>query len=251
MRGEHPSYEHVSVSEAGSSPHARGTLRPAQHDHRRGGIIPACAGNTSSRKRRARWRRDHPRMRGEHQHDRHGADVRTGSSPHARGTQRNDLEAVRKLGIIPACAGNTLHRTARPESCGDHPRMRGEHLHPIIDLLIIVGSSPHARGTLRAMLPENRKQGIIPACAGNTLVCLRLKLGNRDHPRMRGEHLRAGRERPAGPGSSPHARGTRFPVGWRHAGVGIIPACAGNTHRIRKPTCRHVDHPRMRGEHKA
>ena len=118
----------------GSSPHARGTL--------------GCL------RLKPKWPRDHPRMRGEH---------------HVR-RRRHRLE----LGIIPACAGNTRQqrlgawriRGSSPHargtrswckawSCrrGDHPRMRGEHPPPL-------GG-------------RERVSGIIPACAGNTLIYLR------------------------------------------------------------------------------
>ena len=95
-------------------------------------------------------------------------------------------------------------------STRDHPRMRGEHLHPPVRLstslriipacagstntannyvVLCTGSSPHARGAL---------------ATGQTLSC-----PARDHPRMRGEHEEVG---------------DRVLVG-----RGIIPACAGST----------------------
>ena len=50
-----------------------------------------------------------------------------------------------------------------------------------------------------------------------------------DHPRMRGEHDCVPEDLPLDSGSSPHARGTLDADGAVVAGVGIIPACAGNT----------------------
>ena len=52
------------LSEMGSSPLARGLLRPRRPLWRRSRIIPARAGFTCSRKRRFRSARDHPRSRG-------------------------------------------------------------------------------------------------------------------------------------------------------------------------------------------
>ena len=66
MRGEHLLSAVDSHRCPGSSPHARGartfplTRLPAAR------IIPACAGSTRNALGRHRWRRDHPRMRGEH-----------------------------------------------------------------------------------------------------------------------------------------------------------------------------------------
>ena len=93
--------------------------------------------------------------------------------------------------------------------------------------------------------------GIIPACAGNTRTPTRSRRCRWDHPRMRGEHAFELDARQLSRGSSPHARGT--PI-WQLAVYGfpgIIPACAGNTANRRSRTVPAWDHPRMRGEHYA
>ena len=68
--------------------------------------------------------------------------------------------------------------------------MRGEH--PISPPVRIpdLGSSPHARGTLKATVTYNHNIGIIPACAGNTNIVRGSLLAVWDHPRMRGEHFK-------------------------------------------------------------
>ena len=176
------------------------------------GIIPACAGSTSALARaharsvgsspHARGAprrlprlhprgRDHPRMRGEHA----GA----------------DRARLPDIGIIPACAGSTIASS----------------------MLVLpwLGSSPHARGALRA---------------GSSSPCR-----SWDHPRMRGEHCRSWQA--------------------RHGKLRIIPACAGSTleqmdpqtltkgssphargapRRSPRPAAPIWDHPRMRGEHR-
>ncbi len=73
------------------------------------------------------------------------------------------------------------------------------------------------------------KNGIIPACAGNTTAFLGYL-----HPKV---------------GSSPRVRGTprRHDRHWR--GVGIIPACAGNTMSVIFSRTEVRDHPRVCGEH--
>ncbi len=72
----------------------------------------------------------------------------------------------------------------------DHPRMRGEHA--IIGLWnnSEAGSSPHARGAHLVRTLHRLVEGIIPACAGSTGGPARGLFLQRDHPRMRGEHLK-------------------------------------------------------------
>ena len=54
--------------------------------------------------------------------------------------------------------------------------------------------------------------------------------------------------RPLG-GSSPHVRGALWQGGIKKGDEGIIPACAGSTHRVRHGARLRRDHPRMCGEH--
>ena len=66
---------------------------------------------------------------------------------------------------------------------------------------------------------------------------------------MRGEHASMHAWVHGMPGSSPHARGTRFVDDVLYVKSGIIPACAGNTQRYFTTVQPFRDHPRMRGEH--
>ena len=189
MRGEHPIMQCLECGKKGSSPHARGTLYRELSAFCGCGIIPACAGNTRAKKFQIVQTRDHPRMRGEHcRMD--GRNVRLpGSSPHARGTLRVFRWGGFLLGIIPACAGNTQSANRHRRLCRDHPRMRGEHAEYAFPRKPRRGSSPHARGTLFRHATHSLYFGIIPACAGNTWICLGNCMPRRDHPRMRGEHF--------------------------------------------------------------
>ena len=192
----------------GSSPHARGTLAGNMTVRVSPGIIPACAGNTVQSGEDDASPVDHPRMRGEHFSWSMTVSDSSGSSPHARGTLDDADWDAEHAGIIPACAGNTSDSRSRPARGRDHPRMRGEHRVGSVVLAGFEGSSPHARGT-----PGNPNliypgEGIIPACAGNTSQGIGYATRRRDHPRMRGEHLRCSKILRQSPGSSPHARGT-------------------------------------------
>ena len=127
MRGEHIDVWLDDFMREGSSPHARGTRRQWRGHGQSAGIIPACAGNTNHGRGFLRCRRDHPRMRGEHQPRQRHRRGDWGSSPHARGTLDGGSRKIRQHGIIPACAGNTCAILSAPPSPKDHPRMRGEH----------------------------------------------------------------------------------------------------------------------------
>ena len=168
-------------------------------------------------------------MRGEHFRRVDVCVAPLGSSPHARGTPRERPITRVHRGIIPACAGNTAQRESELGRDWDHPRMRGEHFGVSHFSAVNMGSSPHARGTHCPPYAHKRRDGIIPACAGNTSTGIRAPESTRDHPRMRGEHITLSLVVSPVPGSSPHARGTRPLSCWRCCHVGIIPACAGNT----------------------
>ena len=148
MCGEHSGPKPAPKGMPGSSPHVRGAhslyLRQLFAD----GIIPACAGSTSTIRDVCYRHGDHPRMCGEH-------DIRR-SLPRTA------------CGIIPACAGSTPTRPRITNSARDHPRMCGEHSFLSILKMFSMGSSPHVRGAQRGCYQGLRAGGIIPACAGST-----------------------------------------------------------------------------------
>ena len=127
--------------------------------------------------------------------------------------------------------------------------MRGEHRILDIHKYAMQGSSPHARGTHPAKCLTQSTKGIIPACAGNTCGMVHGRAQIRDHPRMRGEHLKLDFIDSLHTGSSPHARGTPRIQIRLYCQPGIIPACAGNTTGLTAAALLLTDHPRMRGEH--
>ena len=147
-----------------------------------------------------------------------------------RGTPLQETHRPRPNGIIPAYAGNTDQSIILFPSCGDHPRVCGEHSSRMLEKLASVGSSPRMRGTHQRTLPTPARTGIIPAYAGNTSET------PRNPPR-------------GGGGSSPRMRGTRPFDRVRAFDRGIIPAYAGNTSGEAKNVLMASDHPRVCGEH--
>ena len=173
--------------------------------------------------------RDHPRRCGEH--------------------RRCPCIAYYNPGIIPTCAGSTQGRGAWWPLSWDHPRRCGEHSTVPFGATVRRGSSPHVRGA-RFMDRDNvHEEGIIPACAGSTLLELQNLLLYGDHPRMCGEHIEPTWYAVAVSGSSPHVRGALGRRSDVPIPAGIIPACAGSTRHERPARLRPGDHPRMCGEH--
>jgi len=215
--------------EGGSSPRARGAPDQGRGRLVGRGIIPACAGSTSSSTTTGPTRGDHPRVRGEHIETLLLVDRQVGSSPRARGAPPRRARTPCARGIIPACAGSTIPAVQQVGSPG--------------------GSSPRARGARGRSTLTSGEHGIIPACAGSTSVSLPAPLGAGDHPRVRGEHAAAAGTGASGAGSSPRARGAPAPAASPARRPGIIPACAGSTRTgaVRPP--ERGDHPRVRGEH--
>ena len=209
MRGEHWRSPPACTSPRGSSPHARGAHHLVLDRLVNRGLIPACAGSTSSGPWWTPGGPAHPRMRGEHSSHAKISPRSPGSSPHARGARSLPHGEGYRARLIPACAGSTQDYDAAYMIDRAHPRMRGEHLvrgttHGLVD-----GSSPHARGARDLALPPVVHPGLIPACAGSTANA------NTGTARSRG--------------SSPHARGARDQAGAVRVSGGLIPACAGST----------------------
>ena len=228
MGGEHATAATWVPSGYGSSPRGRGTQILLLHDSVLGRIIPAWAGNTWSTSFASVSTPDHPRVGGEHEYRPEPGIPGCGSSPRGRGTLFEDPLLRLGVRIIPAWAGNTLHRNRK--SCGtpDHPRVGGEHdgLHRIGAGKF--GSSPRGRGThgrdqvallASRIIPawagntggSSRTElvaRIIPAWAGNTAEAFQASLAWADHPRVGGEHLSLKYSAYALPGSSPRGRGT-------------------------------------------
>ena len=112
--GEHLAFIKFCAVSLGSSPRMRGTPIPRIFGTLFDGIIPAYAGNTTTRSARKSATRDHPRVCGEHRSaERAEAQIR-GSSPRMRGTRWRGHVVHQEQGIIPAYAGNTLSWGVKP-----------------------------------------------------------------------------------------------------------------------------------------
>ena len=92
----------------GSSPRVRGAAVWAYTVSGISGIIPACAGSSTSSSSDKNSRRDHPRVCGEQARPNQSAHNGAGSSPRVRGAALASNGGRSQYGIIPACAGSRL-----------------------------------------------------------------------------------------------------------------------------------------------
>ena len=127
--------------------------------------------------------------------------------------------------------------------------MCGEHPTPPDTISQGDGSSPRVRGTHQLQVGVGDHPRFIPACAGNTPVGAPRRRFLPVHPRVCGEHSQLADGAYAFTGSSPRVRGTHRPHRRRGWDGRFIPACAGNTRRLRPAPRPVAVHPRVCGEH--
>ena len=172
-----------------------------------------------------------------------------GTSPHTRGSPGIPRRVQTGEGNIPAYAGITrgLPPTSRPRR--EHPRIRGDHLFLLTSTISYLGTSPHTRGSPKAVFIGGSRYGNIPAYAGITAWTRWETSSTREHPRIRGDHGRSTTGHATYEGTSPHTRGSRRFLFFLRFPAGNIPAYAGITGpgRIRIPG--RWEHPRIRGDH--
>ena len=248
LRGEQITYTYFNSGRPGSPPLARGTVKWAGRRREARGITPACAGNSARSMGTIAVAWDHPRLRGEQlvEAPSFGKDI--GSPPLARGTVYISSKIHSRIGITPACAGNSKPSLTFSRFIGDHPRLRGEQCLQRLQHLHVLGSPPLARGTVSSGNSSPPIHGITPACAGNSSGSSVSSRFCQDHPRLRGEQgidllvalIQAG--------SPPLARGTAQRSDCPAWNTGITPACAGNSASLRLRCPLFGDHPRLRGE---
>ena len=189
-------------------------------------------------------------MRGEYVGIIDTTDEAQGSPPLARGILRIKVEDIIRLGITPACAGNTLWPVILRPCNRDHPRLRGEYNLRDVELAYKEGSPPLARGIPVGLYVISNGDGITPACAGNTKKESVAIPSTWDHPRLRGEYLSDLLVETFRTGSPPLARGIPSRSIFSVTACGITPACAGNTYLLSSAHRHTWDHPRLRGEYK-
>ena len=246
--GENPTHQSTRDRPPGSSPRVRGKLGLREKWYADHGLIPACAGKTSSRPARSTRTWAHPRVCGEN--DDTGGETRAiaGSSPRVRGKRPMDSRRDQASGLIPACAGKTGCGRRRTPWAGAHPRVCGENNHVRDGLSVGAGSSPRVRGKPATDDGRFAITRLIPACAGKTVGEGVGDDKGEAHPRVCGENPRFPHRPALVAGSSPRVRGKRSSRGARGPRRRLIPACAGKTGRGEDLGGHEGAHPRVCGE---
>ena len=209
-RGENPGSVLRLGLGKGSSPLTRGKPHRVRGLQARVGLIPAHAGKTSDVDIAAGSCWAHPRSRGENDLPRADRALGRGSSPltrgkRGRGDDTGDLER-----LIPAHAGKTSQRTAKPCAGRAHPRSRGENVARSRARRARSGSSPLTRGKRTRAFTPLVAGGLIPAHAGKTSSADPNATTATAHPRSRGENHATWVRMGTLTGSSPLTRGKHF-----------------------------------------
>jgi len=130
-----------------------------------------------------------------------------------------------------------------------HPHTHGEHTPQLPFQFLILGSSPHAWGTLLdkwEKLPEYR---FIPTRMGNTGTTAHVYVPVSVHPHTHGEHHSDSWCHRKPFGSSPHAWGTHVILNWNGVSHRFIPTRMGNTSTTGTASPSGTVHPHTHGEH--
>ena len=150
----------------GLSPRVRGSRSMFDNARSSAGIIPACAGEPSSGLMARLATRDYPRVCGGAVSASSFRTSAQGLSPRVRGSPSAPRRRTRGRRIIPACAGEPRPCRARPGSVWDYPRVCGGAQLWRSSRRVWRGLSPRVRGSRKTGAGRGRRQGIIPACAG-------------------------------------------------------------------------------------
>ena len=248
--GENVGTVEAGVGQEGSSPRVRGKRSWSSRSRCPRGLIPACAGKTTSSVLIGPGPPAHPRVCGENV----GAKVRTwprpGSSPRVRGKPGVHAGPGRVHGLIPACAGKTISQSARTRNVSAHPRVCGENLAHLWVKRDGRGSSPRVRGKQAHRESNAHEPGLIPACAGKTSRARTLEYLTWAHPRVCGENGLAYGTPVLRLGSSPRVRGKPHDARRARGASGLIPACAGKTPSSPRSSGAGEAHPRVCGENR-
>ena len=231
----------------GLSPRVRGNRAQASHVQPHRGSIPACAGEPGAWPPCRRAARVYPRVCGGTHSPMRAGSAGGGLSPRVRGNPPAPAGVGHADGSIPACAGEPFTISQPRCSRRVYPRVCGGTFASLPRIASMVGLSPRVRGNHRKRRAEQWRKGSIPACAGEPPASSAVPTRRWVYPRVcGGTHVR-GTNRRRRKGLSPRVRGNLGGGPGEEAGVGSIPACAGEPRRQRQHGCDDGVYPRVCG----
>ena len=233
----------------GSPPRMRGKAGAAKDGYVLGGITPAYAGKSLSRKDIPCSRWDHPRVCGEKRVIAAGMPDVTGSPPRMRGKAVRLAVLVGVGGITPAYAGKRDAARVLATPARDHPRVCGEKRALPALRVAALGSPPRMRGKVKIERKSQKRKRITPAYAGKRGRPAARLSQCPDHPRVCGEKGVEKWLEKTPRGSPPRMRGKAFRSFFGMRKRGITPAYAGKSPALwRVPAPLSGSPPRMRGK---
>ena len=205
----------------------RGNLLRRPSSSRRGGSIPACAGEPAGVAPTFSPLKVYPRVCGGTQGSSPYKSGGLGLSPRVRGNP-DDIDGLAEyIRSIPACAGEPSCRVRRRGMCWVYPRVCGGTQVNPDHARIMEGLSPRVRGNPALAMRFCALCGSIPACAGEPRLGWSTECRLRVYPRVCGGTDISELHRTARYGLSPRVRGNRRATAQAVYLYRSIPACAG------------------------
>ena len=211
------------------------------------GPIPACAGESATRRASACSRWAYPRVCGGIHPRRFRFPLFDGLSPRVRGNRPEAGLKPMSRGPIPACAGESGWRDLRRRAEGAYPRVCGGIEAGVERPELREGLSPRVRGNLRRGINESNSRGPIPACAGESRRSTIGSGSSGAYPRVCGGIRILAADHAQRRGLSPRVRGNRPRPIARQLSRGPIPACAGESFALVREEGHGGAYPRVCG----
>ena len=166
----------LNAMSTGLSPRVRGNHLNQVSVRKDTGSIPACAGEPALSSPVRPVRGVYPRVCGGTQGVPDDATSVWGLSPRVRGNRGRLCVAHGVYGSIPACAGEPTRCCRTGQPIGVYPRVCGGTIWRLKSDGWYQGLSPRVRGNPHEAHAAKRKDGSIPACAGEPILHFRSHL---------------------------------------------------------------------------
>ncbi len=171
-----------------------------------------------------------------------------GSPPRGRGRQHQVQRAAACAGLTPAWAGTAYKPCSTAGRQGAHPRVGGDGVLQVGEILTGLGSPPHGRGRLVSFTPASAGTGLTPAWAGTADQVPGAGRALWAHPRVGGDGVGGLVGGAMYGGSPPRGRGRQWAAPAAPVQQGLTPAWAGTAARGRFGCPPRRAHPRVGGD---